>query len=76
MADIYDAARAARGTKSFTSTFGNNDCPRPKAIMENVILFIAIANWDSICRFDNITPERHADDVGTCPGKPHDFRSD
>ena len=58
MADIYDAARVVRGAvaKSSTSTFGNNDCPRPKAIMENDILFIAIANCDNICRFDNITP--------------------
>ena len=58
MADIYDATRAAcgAGDKSSTSTLGNNDCPRPKAIMENDILFIAIANCDSICIFDNITP--------------------
>ena len=56
--DIYDAAQTARGTgaKASTSALGNNDQPRPKAIIENDILFIAIANWDSICRFDNMTP--------------------
>ena len=35
---------------------GNNDRSRPKPIIENDILFKAIANWDNICRFDNITP--------------------
>ena len=33
-----------------------NDRTRPKAIIENDILFIAIANCDNICRFDNMTP--------------------
>ena len=60
MADIhvYGAARCARGagSRASTSAPGNNDRSRPNAINENDILFKAIANWDSICRFDNITP--------------------
>ena len=58
MADIYGAARCARGAgaKASTSAPGNNDRSRPKAIIENDILFKAIANWDNTCRFDNITP--------------------
>ena len=58
MADIYDAARAARGAgdKSSTSVLGNNDCSMPRAIIENDILYNAVANWDNIWRFDNMTP--------------------
>ena len=64
MADIYGAARCARGAGATapTSAPGNNDHWRPKAIIENDILFKAIANWDSICRFDIITPAY----PGTC----------
>ena len=58
MADIYGAARRARGAgdSASTSAPGNTDRSRANAIIENNILFKAIANWDNICRFDNITP--------------------
>ena len=58
MADICGAARRTRGAgdRASTSAPGNTDRSRPNAIIENDILFKAIANWDNICRFDSINP--------------------
>ena len=58
IAEIYGAAHRARGAgdSASTSVPGNSDRSRPNAIIENDILFKAIANWDHICRFHSITP--------------------